>query len=97
MLRMQEDYKSYEEKVKEIFEKVKQVRKEDQERHNKDEERRLMLFDMLDKRFPGWEKHYMQLLGFTGPGPLTKEAREKIKEFGEKLRALPEDDDYPDD
>jgi hypothetical protein len=51
-----------------------------------------MLYDMLDKRIPEWEKHYMQMLGFTEPGPLTKEERKKIKDMQEQMRNLPDDD-----
>jgi hypothetical protein len=51
-----------------------------------------MLYDMLGKRFPEWEKHYMQMLGFTEPGPLTKEDRKKIKDMQEQMRNLPDDD-----
>jgi len=90
---MQQDYKSYDGMVKETLEKVKRVRREDERRYKEEEERRRILYDMLDKRFPGWEKHYMQLLGFTGPGPLTKEVRNKMEEMMEQMRQLPPDSD----
>ena len=87
MYKMQQDFKSYDESVKEVVEKVKQER----EWHKEEDERRRVLYDMLDKQLPGWYEKYRELLGI-GPKPLTKEARRKIQEFIEQLRALPDDD-----
>lgn len=80
MYKMQQDYKSYDESVKEVLEKVKQVRREDERRHKEEDERRRVLYDMLDKQLPGWHEKYRELLGI-GPKRLTKEARKKIEEL----------------
>jgi len=47
---------------------------------------------MLDKESPGWYEKYLELLGFGPNKPLTKEARKKIKDMLEQMRALPDDD-----
>ncbi|MGB6594117.1 MAG: hypothetical protein WBE68_21680 [Candidatus Nitrosopolaris sp.] len=56
MSKMQQDYKSYDDLVKEVFEKVQQVRREDERRQEKEDERGRVLYDMLDKELPGWNK-----------------------------------------
>ncbi|MFY9869851.1 MAG: hypothetical protein WAK17_09055 [Candidatus Nitrosopolaris sp.] len=78
---LQHELKSYNESVKEVFEKVKQG-----ERRQKEEDgRHHILYNMLDKRLPGWKKEYYALLDI-GPKPLTKEARNKIEELLEYLQ-----------
>jgi hypothetical protein len=71
-----------------VLEKVKEERKG----YKKEEERHRLLYSMLDKQFPGWEKYYLRLLGFTGPGALTKEARKKIEDMREQMNTLPDYD-----
>ena len=94
---LQQKYKSYDEMVKETLEKVKQevfqkVEK-DRKQQKEEDDRHRVLYDMLDKQFPGWDKKYHELLGL-GPKPLTKEARKKIEDMLEWMRANP-DTDYP--
>jgi len=57
---------------------------------------RRVLYNMLDKRLPGWEKEYHELRGI-GPKPLTKEALEKIEEMLEWMRTHPNTDNAEDD
>ena len=90
MLKMQQDFNSYDGLVKEVLEKVKHLRKEDERKYKKEEESRHILYDMLDKQLPGWEKHYMRLLGFTASGPLTKESKKKIEDMREQMKNVPD-------
>ncbi|MGB6530082.1 MAG: zinc ribbon domain-containing protein, partial [Candidatus Nitrosopolaris sp.] len=87
MYKMQQDFKSYDESVKEVFEKVK----ENERRQKEEDGRHHILYDMLDKQSPEWREKYHELLGI-GPKPLTKEARKKIEELLDWMRKNPEDD-----
>jgi hypothetical protein len=84
MDRMQQDFKSYDEKVEAYHEKVKQ----ETEWQKRGEERRREMYDILNKDNPNWMEPYLKTLR----RPLTPEARKKIEESLEELRALPEDD-----
>jgi integrase/recombinase XerD len=92
MYKMQQDFKSYDESVKEVLEKVKYERKW----HQREEEGRRILHDMLDKESPGWYNRYLGLLGIGPTKPLSKEARKKIEDMSEWMRANPDtdNDDY---
>jgi hypothetical protein len=93
MYKMQQDFKSYDQSVKEVIEKVKYER----EWHKREEEGRRILHDMLDKESPGWYERYLGSLGIGPNKPLSKEARKKIKEMREQMRNLPDDVYIPDD
>lgn len=95
MSKMQQDYKSYDDLVKEVFEKVQQVRREDERRQEKEDERGRVLYDMLDKELPGWNKWYRELLGIV-PRPLTKEEQEKVEQMLEWMRTHPNTDNTED-
>ncbi|MFY9871880.1 MAG: hypothetical protein WAK17_19385 [Candidatus Nitrosopolaris sp.] len=95
MSKMQQDYKSYDDLVKEVFGKVQQVRREDERRQEKEDERGRVLYDMLDKELPGWNKRYRELLGIV-PRSLTKEEQEKVEQMLEWMRTHPNTDNTED-
>jgi DNA repair exonuclease SbcCD ATPase subunit len=96
MSKMQQDYKSYDDLVKEVFEKAKQHIDGYRKRQEEEDERRRLLYDMLDKELPGWKRKYYPLIG-RDPKPLTKEAREKIEEMLEWMRTQPNTDNADED
>lgn len=76
MSKMRQDYKSYDDLVKEVFEKAKQHIDGYRKREMEEDERHHVLYDMLDKELPRWRKKYYELLGI-GPKPLTPEFPEE--------------------
>jgi len=54
------------------------------ERHRKEDEECRIIYEMLDRLSPGWNKPYLKSLR-TPPDELSK----KLEEFMEKIRALP--------
>jgi hypothetical protein len=81
---LQQELKSYDEQMKEVTEKMKDYVKW----QKKDEEMRRVMYDTLDRLSPGWKEPFLTTLR----RPLTPEARKKVEEFQEKMKALPDDD-----
>jgi hypothetical protein len=82
MNEMRQYFKSHEERLGELVRNAEQ----EKEWQSEEDKRRRILYDMLDKEMPGWNKKYFKLLGFT-PN-LTKEDLERIDRF---LKEIPED------
>jgi len=87
--KMQQDFKSYDEKVQ-------QIRGEDERMRKLEDERRHILYDMLDRELPGWKRKYYRLIGLVEK-PLTPEARKKIEEALEWMRTHPNTDNAEED
>jgi len=96
MSKMQQDYKSYDDLVKEVFEKAKQHIDGYRKQQEKEDETRRMLYGMLDREFPGWHEKYLALLGF-GPPKDPKEFRKRLDEFLEKIKHISPNTDNADE
>ena len=98
MDKMQQDFKSYDEYVKEQFKEASAYTRQQQKAFKTLLENNLegvqVLHNILDTELPGWrEKHHIRGYGY----PLTKAARKKVDEFREILLTMHANDKNDDD